>query len=304
MSCKRCFYNTKMNRTLIIAEIGECFNGNLSTAGRLIQEAREAGCDIVKFQTLDYENIALDDPERDWFFKIALYPKKIRYLISCADKAGIRILFSPENIKTAQWLLDSGLNDVKIASSLLVDDELLRFVNKKFRRVFISTGMASIKEIKKAIHSLDKIKDLYIMHCISEYPTGPLLKKRGLKALAPEDARLNMMKMLKQLFPSYKVGYSDHTDGILAPVAAAAMGADVIEKHITLDRKKPIMNFKKGRGYLGTDHILSIEPGELKEMVRQIREVEVMLGSFKWERSAGERILRRFLINRFRASAR
>ena len=98
---------------------------------------------------------------------------------------------------------------------------------------------------------------------------------------------------------SYKIGYSDHTSGILAPIAAVAMGAMVVEKHVTLDRKKPIENFNKGKKYLGTDHILSAEPEELKEMVSQIREVEKMLGKPKWERSEGEKILRNFLRKRF-----
>jgi sialic acid synthase SpsE len=138
------------------------------------------------------------------------------------------------------------------------------------------------------------------MHCVSEYPTGPLLEQRGLKALSPEEVRLNMMRILMALFPQHKIGYSDHTVGILAPVAAVAMGAAVIEKHITLDRKTPVENFLQGKEYLGTDHVLSLEPAELREMVRQIREVEQMLGPWKWERSEGELILREFLRERFK----
>ncbi len=110
-----------------------------------------------------------------------------------------------------------------------------------------------------------------------------------------------MMKMLMMLFPHLKIGYSDHTDGFLAPVAAVAAGARVIEKHITLDRQTPIKNYETGGEYLGTDHVLSIEPDELKEMVKQIREVEEMLGEWKWERSGGEKVLRSFLRERFQA---
>jgi N,N'-diacetyllegionaminate synthase len=109
-----------------------------------------------------------------------------------------------------------------------------------------------------------------------------------------------MMKTLERLFPEHKVGYSDHTAGILAPVAAVAVGACVIEKHFTLDREKPIRNYLTGRKYLGTDHVLSVEPAELREMVRQIRQTEEMMGGFKWERSDGEKILRSFLRNRFK----
>ena len=135
-------------------------------------------------------------------------------------------------------------------------------------------GMCSLDEIYLAVDRLYRVKDLFIMHCVSEYPTGPLLEQRGLKALSNDDVRLNMMLILKALFPQHRIGYSDHTDGILAPVAAVAMGAQVIEKHITLDRQTPVINYRQGKEYLGTDHVLSIEPEELQEMVRQIREVE------------------------------
>ncbi len=96
-----------MNRTLIIAEIGECFNGDLETAKKLITAAKVAGCDIAKFQTLDYENIAEHDPEKDWFQKIALSVDNIKYLVEVARGVGIEILFTPENIKTANLAFGS-----------------------------------------------------------------------------------------------------------------------------------------------------------------------------------------------------
>lgn len=287
------------DRVIIIAEIGECFNGDLGSAEKLISVAKQAGCDIVKFQTLDYENISQDDPEKEWFKKISLNPKIMQILIDYSGKIGIQILFTPENVKTAKWILEAGREDIKIASSLIIDTELLKFVNAHFKRVFVSTGMASLSEVKKAVKTLHKIRNLYILHCVSEYPTGPLLAKRGLKALAVEDVHFNMMKILIRLFPQYKVGYSDHTFGILVPIAAVAAGAKVIEKHITLDRTTPLRNFKKGKNYLGTDHILSLEPDELKDMVYGIREVEKMFGGKKWKRSEGEKILRDFLRSRF-----
>lgn len=288
-----------MDRTMIIAEIGECFNGDFDVAKKLMVVAKEAGCDIVKFQTLDYENISEDDPEKEWFKKISLDTQKIKTLIDYSNEIGIQILFAPENIKTAAWLLDMGLKNVKIASSSMADIKFIEFINEHFESVFMSTGMASLDEVNEAVRSLKDVKDLYIMHCVSEYPTGPLLEQRGLKALSHEDVRLNMVKILIELFPQHKVGYSDHTDGILAPVAAVAAGAKVIEKHITLDRETPIRNYETGGEYLGTDHVLSIEPNELKEMVKQIREVEKILGEWKWERSEGEKILKDFIRGRF-----
>lgn len=289
-----------MDKSIIIAEIGECFNGDMETAKRLMLTAKEAACDIAKFQTLDYENISGNDPEKEWFKKIALDPGKIEYLTKFAKEIDIQILFTPENVKTADWLLQIGLKNVKIASSSVVDKELLEFINKNFERVFMSTGMSSLEEVNQSVKSLNEVNELYIMHCVAEYPTGPLLELRGLKALSHADVKLNMMKILMKSFPQHKVGYSDHTCGILAPVAAIAMGAKVIEKHITLDRKTPVKNIETGGEYLGTDHILSIEPEELREMVRQIREVEILLGEPKWERTEGELILAEFLRNRFR----
>lgn len=284
---------------LIIAEVGECFNGDLDVARELIAVASDAGCNVVKFQTLDQENIAPDDPEALWLQKIALDPFKVEYLVACGNNSGIEVLFTPENVKTGQWLLNAGLKDVKIASSSVSDTALITFVGSNFRRVFMSTGMASLDEINQAVSLLKNVPELYIMHCISEYPTGPLLEKRGLVALSAENVRLNMMRILMDLYPYYKIGYSDHTTGILAPVAAVAMGAQVIEKHITLDRSTPLRNFQAGGPYLGTDHVLSLEPAELGEMVRMIREVEQMMGPWEWDRTEGEKILKNFIRGRF-----
>jgi len=287
---------------IIIAEIGECFNGDLPTAKRLMEVAQAAGCDYVKFQTLDFEQIREDDPEREWFLRIALTDRKIEALIAFAQELGIAICFTPENPKTAAWLCDRGLRVVKLASSSLADSALQEFVADRFDRVFVSTGMGTLEEVDAAVRRLERVRELFILHCVSEYPTGPLLEKRGLQALQTSEVRLGMMRILAQRYPQYRVGYSDHTAGILAPVAAVAAGARVVEKHVTLDRDTPIRHFQEGKNYLGTDHVLSLEPPELAEMVRQIREVEQMLGNGQWERSAGELILRKFLRGRFQAN--
>lgn len=288
------------DKVKIIAEIGECWNGDITAAKKLIRVAKKAGCDYAKFQTLDRDAIKDDDPEREWFRKIALDRDMVKEFTGYARKAGIDILFSPENVKTAKWLKAAGLDSVKIASSVMYDKELLRYVNGAFGEVFISTGMATLKEVVAAVRILGDVEELYILHCVSEYPTGPLLEKRGLKALSEEDVRLNMVGILKRSFPDRVIGYSDHTSGILAPVLAVAAGAKVIEKHITLDRSRPMNNYKKGLKYMGTDHVLSLEPDELKLMVERIREAERMMGGEGWERSKGEKILRKFLISRFK----
>jgi len=293
-----------MAKTIIIAEIGECFNGDIERARQMISEAKIAGCDIVKFQTLDRDSISPDDPEADWFRKISLSPEIIDNLIDYAKKCGIDILFTPANVKTALWLVKAGLREAKIASCLVQDMELINFVGANFDRVFLSTGMASLEEIDNAVDGLAGVKKLYVLHCVSEYPTGPLLEKKGLRALRSKDVRLDMMRMLIDRYPNLEIGYSDHTSGILAPIAAVACGARVIEKHITLDRKTPLEQYEKKGKYLGTDHVLSVEPKDLRKMVKEIREVELMFGRDGWSRSEGEEILKEFLRGRFRNEKR
>lgn len=286
-------------KTKIIAEVGECFNGDMQTAFTMIKEAKRAGCDVVKFQLLDMDEVALDDPEYEWFSKLNLSLNDIKSLISCAEDNQIEILFTPVSVRTAQYIYDVGLTSVKIASSFINKQDLLQFINMHFDIVYVSTGMAELEEISRVIGLLNKPRKIIILHCISEYPTGPLLKERGLKALDEKDVHMNMMLMLKELYPQFVIGYSDHTDNILVPMIAVAMGAAVIEKHFTLDRKTPIEHFQNHKEYLGTDHVLSIEPDMLREMVCMIRKIEEIQGEWKWERSEGEQILRKFLRGRY-----
>ena len=283
----------------IIAEVGECFNGSMEQARKMIKEATQAGCDVVKFQILDMDEVAEDDPEYDWFCKIELDREKIRLLKKWAEEEHIDILFTPVSLKTASFLVEEKIHTVKIASSFIRKKELIEYINEHFSMVYISTGMADLEEVRKTVQLLKKPEEVIILHCISEYPTGPLLEQRGLKALDERDAHLNMINILKREFPQYKIGYSDHTDGIFAPVTAVAMGAEVIEKHFTLDRKTPIYNYEQKKEYMGTDHVLSIEPDDLRKMVELIRRVEICQGSMEWNRSEGEIILREFLRGRY-----
>lgn len=287
-------------RTVIIGEVGECFNGDFNVALKMIEEIKKAGCDIVKFQLLDLAEVSFDDPERDWFQKLELQSEKIKKLMKHAELYQIGILFTPVSVKTASWMYELGCQEVKIASSFLKKKELLTYINDHFQTIYISTGMAALSEIQQTLDQFDRDKDIYILHCISEYPTGPLLEQRGLVAMKEEDVHLNMLSILRKTFPKYPIGYSDHTDGIFVPMMAAAMGAAVIEKHVTLDRQTPIEHFKKGLEYMGTDHVLSIEPEKLQEMVSQIRRAETIQGNEIWDRSEGEKILMEFLRQRYR----
>ena len=288
-----------MKHVQIIAEVGECFNGRMDIAREMIRAAKESGCDTVKFQVLDLDEVAEDDPEHDWFAKIELTKEKISQLISWAEEERIDVLFTPVSIKTAQWLVETGQKQVKIASSFVSKKELIEYINEHFDLVYASTGMATLDEVSALVESLDKPSEIRLLHCISEYPTGPLLEERGLVAMKEEDAHLEMMNVLRGLYPDLIIGYSDHSDGIFAPVIAAAMGADVIEKHFTLDRKTPIDHFNNGLEYMGTDHVVSVEPDRLREMVRLIRKIEQIKGERVWQRSEGEKVLIEFLQGRY-----
>jgi len=287
-------------RTEIIAEVGECFNGDFDRALEMIDIASKCGCDTVKFQLLDMNEVADDDPEYDWFSKLELSPERIARLISRAKQAKIDILFTPVSVKTAKWLFEAGERKVKIASSFVGKIDLLDYIANHFSLVYASTGMASLDEINHMLTLLEQVKEIRLLHCISEYPTGPLLDQRGLKALDENDAHLEMMCMMQGLYKNMMIGYSDHTDDIFVPVVAAAMGAEIIEKHFTLDRVTPIAHFKNHLAYMGTDHVLSVEPDRLAEMVSQIRRVEKIRGARKWFRSDGERILMDFLHGRYK----
>ena len=286
-------------KTQIIAEVGECFNGNIDTALEMIREAKKAGCDIVKFQLLDISEVAKDDPEYDWFAGLDLPVPRMQALIKEAEKQKIDILFTPVSVETAGNIYETGQRKVKIASSFIRKRELLDYINSHFETVYLSTGMAELQEIRQAVAMLQDVREIVILHCVSEYPTGPLLEQRGLKALDENDAHLNMIRILKREFPDFRIEYSDHTEGIFVPVIAAAMGAEVIEKHFTLDRRTPIQNFLNKGKYLGTDHVLSVEPNDLHTMVDQIRRAETCQGEMCWSRSPGEKILLDFLRNRY-----
>lgn len=287
-------------KTIIIAEIGECFNGDMVTARRLMEVAKDTGCDIVKFQILDIDELDSSDPEYEWFKKVTLTPEMIHIFVTWAKEIGIKPLFTPVSVKTAQWLHEEGLDSVKIASSFVSKVDLLSYINDNFCTVYASTGMACLEEVDAMLEALGKVSDVRLMHCISEYPTGPLLEKRGLTAMDERDAHLNMMLLLKKRYPQCKVGYSDHTDDIFVPVVAASMGAEIIEKHITLDRETPIRHFIDHLEYMGTDHVVSVEPDKLASMVSEIRRIERVQGDWEWKRSEGEQILMEFLKTRYK----
>lgn len=267
-----------MRKTIVIAEVGENHLGDIEIAKKLIKKAAKAGADYVKFQSYTPEVFRKNDPEYKWFKKVSLSNNDHFTLKKCADDCGIRFLSSPFSLERVKFLCEElGLREIKIASGIMLNFPVLDYVNKHAETVFLATGMATVEEIKIALSHLNKAKKCYILHCVTQYPCKDV------------EANLLAIRYLQKEFPAFEIGYSDHTIGYLASILAVALGAKVIEKHYTFDKKAKE----------GTDHILSIEPDELKEMVRAIRETELLLGIEKKEPTLSEKSIKEFVRNRF-----
>lgn len=265
-----------MTKTIIIAEIGENHIGDMNLAHKMIEEAAKAGADMVKFQSYLASEVADDDPEKDWFARVQLSDGVHRELREYAAKCGIEFLSTPFSLDRAKLLCEGlGLKKIKIASSEMINFRLLDYVNEHADIVFLSTGMATTGEIKNSLPHLNKVTT-YILHCVTQYPTEP------------EDANLRAITTLKEAFPKYHIGYSDHTLGNQAVLTAVALGAEVVEKHFTLDKTLP-----------GTDHIISADPEELRKLVKGVREVETLLGSYEKRPTPGEEEIKSFVYSRF-----
>lgn len=264
-------------KTIVVAEIGENHIGDMDLARKMLVEAAKAGADIVKFQSYRGEDVAEGDPEKEWFTKVALPDTMHFELKRLAEQQGVEFMSSPFSLERAQFLCEElGLKKIKIASSEMLNMSLLDYVNERAETVFLSTGMATLTEIQEALGHLGKVKTCYILHCVTQYPAQP------------EDANLGVITTLRTVFPNHPIGYSDHTLGVQAVVTAVALGAQVIEKHFTLDKDLP-----------GTDHLLSVTPDELNQMIRQIRQVEILLGDPVKKPTRGEREIIQFVRSRF-----
>jgi len=261
------------NKVFIIAEAGVNHNGDLVLAKRLIDAAAYAGVDAVKFQTwqtdlivtksaemAEYQqkNTGIQESQYNMLKKLELSYNDFRELKDYCDKKNIMFMSTADEESSADFLNE--LQNVhKIGSGELTNIPFLRHIAKFKKRVILSTGMGTLCEVEKAVDILIESglsrDDIILLHVTTMYPT-PM-----------EDVNLNAMLTLKNAFKT-KVGYSDHTMGIEVPIAAVALGAKVIEKHFTLDRTME-----------GPDHKASLEPDELKSMVKSIRNIELALGS-------------------------
>ncbi len=265
-----------MTRTIIIAEVGVNHNGKLPLAKKLITAASKAGADFVKFQTFETDQMIKKNTslatyqkknssehlsQNEMLKKYQLNKHDYKILINFAKKNRIRFTASAFDISSISFLKKLKLEFIKIPSGEIDNYQYLKEVGKLRRKVILSTGMSTMKEIISAIKVLRKFgtkqNQITILHCHTDYPSKP------------KNLNLNSIKALKEKF-NIKIGYSDHSLGIEAPIVAVALGAEVIEKHLTLDKKMK-----------GPDHIASIEPDEFKKMVLAIRKTEVMLGDGK-----------------------
>lgn len=261
-----------MGKTFIIAEAGDNHNGSRELAFRLIDKAVEAGADCVKFQTFvteeviskraekaEYQKAATgsDESQYQMVKKLELSFEQFRELQKYAEERDITFISTPFDIPSVEFLDSINIPCFKIPSGEITNLPYLIKIAETGRDVIMSTGMAELNEIECAINILREhgSGDISLLHCNTEYPTPY------------EDVNLRAMLTLKEKF-GVRVGYSDHTQGIEVPIAAVALGAEIIEKHFTLDHNME-----------GPDHKASLEPDELKQMVDGIRKTEKTLGN-------------------------
>jgi N,N'-diacetyllegionaminate synthase len=260
-----------MMKTFVIAEAGVNHNGSVDLALRLVDAAKASGADAVKFQTFRAADLATgtahkaayqertvptSESQLEMLKRLELDADAHSQIIEHCRKAGIEFLSSPFDTESADLLEAMNVRVFKIPSGEITNIPFLEHLARKGRPLILSTGMSTLGEVEAAVRAIRDVGavPLTLLHCVTEYP-------------APYAAiNLRAMLTLKQAF-GVSVGYSDHTPGIEASIAAVALGAEVIEKHFTLDRLMP-----------GPDHSASLEPEELKNLVTSIRHVEAALG--------------------------
>ena len=252
----------------IIAEAGVNHNGDVELAKRLIDIAKDAGADAVKFQTFKTErflsrNIVVPKhvKSKDSLFetvrKLELSEEEHYELSEYCKQKGIIFMSTPMDNNSVDLLDDIGVPVFKVASCDLDNLPLLKYIAKKEKAVILSTGMGTISEVGEAVEVIKSNRngDIILLHCVSTYPPRV------------DDVNLKAINTLRNAF-KLPVGYSDHTIGVNIPLAAVALGAKVIEKHFTLDKKMG-----------GPDHAVSADPDELKNLISGIREIKKSFGT-------------------------
>ena len=256
----------------IVAEAGVNHNGNLDLAKKLVDVAKHSGADAVKFQIFKAEKIATQHAEKAEYQtkatnknesqlamlkQLELKEENVKRLSYYAKEKGLIFLASPFDKESVDLLSSLEAPAFKIASGEITNLPLLKYVAEKKKPIILSTGMSMLDEIEDALKVIREngTEAIVLLHCVTSYPARE------------EETNLRVIETLRRRF-RIPVGFSDHTLGITVSIAAAALGAVLIEKHFTLDRRLP-----------GPDHKASLEPNELTEMIKGIRDVEKALGN-------------------------
>lgn len=280
------------NLPVIIAEVGVNFDGSKKIINRMIKKISQTGADYIKFQLYNTDEMCIKNaPSADYQKKIKISQykmlkkfeinhDKLNFIIKKSKEYKIKPIFSVFDLKSLSILKKIKVQIIKIPSGEIDNYPLLKEISKLNVKVIISSGMSSIPEIKNALKILTnyklKKKNIFLLHCNSEYPS--------------ELKNLNLIKIkkFKKMF-NCEIGYSDHSEGDLASIIAVTFGAKIIEKHVTLSKKR-----------VGPDHSSSLEIKYLKTFVKQLKNINISIGSFKKERSAGEnknkKIVRKSLV--------
>ena len=259
------------NPAYIIAEAGLNHNGDLGLAKQMVDKAKECGCDAIKFQTFKASDrisnkikavqyaetiIGLEETLFEMFDRLAMSFEEQKELFDYARKQGIEIFSTPFDSKSVDLLESIGTSLYKISSMDLVNLPLIKYIAQTGKPIILSTGMSTLGQIEEAVDTIRQTgnKNLMVLHCNSSYPA------------APQEMNLKVINTLKTTF-SVPVGLSDHTLGLFVAHTAIALGANLIERHFTLDRMLE-----------GPDHILSSEPQEMHELVRISKNIPIILG--------------------------
>ena len=249
----------------IIAEVNSSHNGSIETAKAMIKEIKDAGCDCVKFQSWSTESLYSksyydQNPiAKRIVGKFAISESDLEELARYSKEIGIAFASTPYSKAEVDVLVDKiHVPFVKIASMEINNHDFLTYIAQKGVPVILSTGMADMEEIRKAVKTIENAgnKQIIILHCVSIYPA------------APATINLNNIVTLQKEFPEYVIGYSDHTLGTEVSSASIVLGSAVIEKHFTLDKSK-----------MGMDNNMAIEPAEMKDLVTQCHNVYQAMGS-------------------------
>ncbi|MFV0288284.1 MAG: N-acetylneuraminate synthase [Mycoplasmatales bacterium] len=263
------------NKTYIIAEIGCNHNGDFELAKKMVDVAVDCGVDAVKFQTFKADKLISkyapkaeyqkkttgeEESQLEMTKKLELSFNEYLEIAEYTKEKGVDVFSTPFDDESLDFLISTNMAIYKIPSGEITNLPYLEKIGKLNKKVIISTGMAVMSEIKRAVNILEEngTKDITILHCTTEYPTQD------------QDLNLNVIKTLQKEFPNNDIGYSDHSIGYEVPTVATALGCTVLEKHFTLDNNMP-----------GPDHKASANPDILKRLVSGVRKIEKAMGHYE-----------------------